>query len=126
VRPPREVIDVEELPRTAHAHELVGADHGDVPFSLIVVKAGPGIGPGRHRHPYAEVFVVEAGEATFEVGDETFAAHAGQIVVGPPGVPHGFVNGGTGELRLLAIHGAARFDTEWLSGRDEDWASRDR
>ena len=69
-----------------------------------------------HRHPYAEVFVVESGEATFQLGDERIVVHAGQIVVGPPNVPHGFTNSGRDVLRLSAIHGAARFDTKWLSG----------
>jgi hypothetical protein len=31
---------------------------------------------------------------------------------------------GAGELRLTAIHGAGRFDTEWLSGQDPIWASK--
>jgi hypothetical protein len=47
-------------------------------------------------------------------------------VVGPSDVPHGFVNSGTGELRLLAIHGASRFSTEWLGEADLDWASPPR
>jgi mannose-6-phosphate isomerase-like protein (cupin superfamily) len=49
---------------------------------------------------------------------------AGHLVVGPPGVPHGFVNTGTGDVRLVAIHGAGRFITEWLKGRDPVWASQ--
>ena len=41
----------------------------------------------------------------------------------PPGEPHGFTNTGPGELRLTAIHGAGRFDTEWLAGPDPVWTS---
>lgn len=40
----------------------MGAEHGDVPFSLILVHSRPGVGPKLHRHPYAEVFVVESGQ----------------------------------------------------------------
>ena len=40
------VIQIEDLPRTAHAHELVGADYG-LPVSLILVQAPPGSGPRR-------------------------------------------------------------------------------
>ena len=29
-----------------------------------------------------------------------------------------------GELRLTAIHGASRFDTEWLEGADPVWTSK--
>jgi quercetin dioxygenase-like cupin family protein len=71
------VIRTSDLPRTEHAHEFVGADHQDVPFSIILVEAPPGAGPGRHRHPYAEVFVVESGEATFELGDDHMVVRCG-------------------------------------------------
>jgi quercetin dioxygenase-like cupin family protein len=118
------VIRTNDLPRTEHSHEFVGADHQDVPFSIILVNAPPGAGPGRHRHPYAEVFVVESGEATFELGDDHMVVHRGEIVVGPPNILHGFTNTGTQRLRLTSIHGAAEFDTEWLADADPAWVSK--
>jgi quercetin dioxygenase-like cupin family protein len=118
------VIPLDELEPTEHSHEFVGAEHGGVPFSVILVHSQPGVGPKLHRHPYAEVFIVEAGRATFQLGDETLLVEAGHVVVGPPDVPHGFTNAGPGELRLVAIHGAPRFDTEWLAGDDPVWTSR--
>lgn len=120
------VVPFTELEPTAHSHELVGAEHGDVPFSVILVHSQPGVGPKVHRHPYAEVFIVESGEATFRLGDETLVVPEGNVVIGPPDVPHGFTNTGTGELRLVAIHGASRFVTEWLEGDDTTWASKAR
>lgn len=65
------VVPLDELQHSAHSHEFVGAEHGDVPFSIILVHSGPGVGPKLHQHPYAEVFVVEAGQATFRIGDRT-------------------------------------------------------
>ena len=118
------VIGTNDLPRTEHAREFVGADHEDVSFSIILVDAPPGAGPGRHRHPYAEVFVVESGEATFELGDDHMVVHGGEIVVGPPNILHGFTNTGTGPLRLTSIHGSAEFDTEWLADPDAAWVSK--
>ena len=102
------IVDLDALPHEQHSHEFVGADHGDVPFSIILVHSQPGVGPKLHRHPYAEVFLVPAGH----------------VVVSPPGEAHGFVNSGSGELRLIAIHGAGRFDTEWLAGPDPVWSSK--
>ena len=125
-RPHPAVIPFDELEPTEHSHELVGAEHGEVPFSVILVHSRPGVGPKLHRHPYPEVFIVESGQATFQLGDESVVVEGGHVVVGPPDVPHGFVNSGTGELRLTAIHGAGRFDTEWLAGPDEAWTSRPR
>lgn len=48
----------------------------------------------------------------------------GHVVVAPAGATHGFGNTGTGELRLVAIHGAPEFETEWLGSRDPAWTSR--
>jgi mannose-6-phosphate isomerase-like protein (cupin superfamily) len=118
------VIPIGELDPTKHSHEFVGADHGDVPFSVILVHTGPGGGPAVHRHPYAEVFVVEAGEATFTLGDRQVVVPGGHVVVGPPDMPHGFTNTGTDELRLTAIHGNPRFITEWLEAHDGTWVSK--
>ena len=122
----RAIIALDDLEHTRHAHEFVGADHGDVPFSLILVHSRPGVGPKLHRHPYPEVFVIESGQATFRIGETTAVVEAGHVVVSSPGEAHGFVNSGTGELRLVAIHGAGRFDTEWLEGVDEAWTSKRR
>lgn len=118
------ILSLDELPHEPHSHEFVGADHGDVPFSIILVHSQPGVGPKLHRHPYAEVFVVESGEGTFQIGEEQLVVPAGHIVVSPPGEAHGFVNSGPGELRLISIHAASRFDTEWLAGPDPVWSSK--
>ena len=117
------VIPLTDLDPSPHSHEFIGAEHGDVPFSIILVHSEPGVGPKVHRHPYAEVFIVESGEATFRLGHETMVVGEGHVVVGPPDVPHGFTNSGSGELRLVAIHGASRFATEWLEGTDRTWMS---
>jgi mannose-6-phosphate isomerase-like protein (cupin superfamily) len=118
------IVAFDDLEHGEHSHEFVGAEHGDVPFCVILVHSRPGAGPKLHRHPYAEVFIVESGQATFRIGVDTVVVDGGNVVVSPPGEAHGFVNSGAGELRLTAIHGAGRFDTEWLAGQDPAWTSR--
>jgi quercetin dioxygenase-like cupin family protein len=108
------VIGLDELPATATARELVGADHGGAGVCLIFLDAPPGHGPSLHRHPYEEIFVVQEGEATFTADGEERVVRAGEIVIVPAGVAHGFVNSGDGPLRQLDIHVSPRFDTEWL------------
>jgi mannose-6-phosphate isomerase-like protein (cupin superfamily) len=120
------IIPLDDLDHTEHSHEFVGAEHADVPFSIILVHSAPGVGPRLHRHPYAEVFVVETGEATFQIGAETAVVTGGHVVVSPPGEAHGFTNSGEDELRLTSIHGAGRFDTQWLAGPDPAWTSKPR
>jgi quercetin dioxygenase-like cupin family protein len=125
-RLPGLVIPFDELDHGSEAHDFVGEEHGNVPFSVIFVHTKPGGGPAVHRHPYPEVFIVEAGEATFQLGDERALVSAGNVVVGPSDVPHGFTNSGAGELRLVAIHGYPRFITEWLAKHDGTWVSKPR
>lgn len=117
------IVAFDDLEHSDQSHEFVGADHGDIPFSVILVHAPPGAGPRLHRHPYAEVFIVESGQATFRIGNSTKVVEGGHVVFSPPGEAHGFTNTGAGELRLTAIHGADLFDTEWLDGPDPTWTS---
>ena len=108
------VINLDDLPYSGLSHELEGYLHGGVPVCLIFFDGPPGNGPRLHRHPYAEVFIVLEGQATFTVGEETIEATGGQVLIAPAGVPHRFVNSGGGPLRQLDIHASDRFVTEWL------------
>ena len=123
-RPGGHIVRFDDLDHSEHSHEFVGAEHGEVPFCVILVHSRPGVGPKLHRHPYSEVFIVQSGQATFQIGEKTVVVDGGHVVVSPPGEAHGFTNTGPGELRLTAIHGAGRFDTEWLAGPDPTWTSR--
>jgi mannose-6-phosphate isomerase-like protein (cupin superfamily) len=95
---------------------------------LIFVDNPPGSGPRLHRHPYAEIFIVQEGESTFTVGGQTMLITAGQIAIALPGQPHAFINSGKGRLRQLDIHCNRQFITEWLedeSGKPISPASPD-
>ena len=107
------LIDMGGLAAGGNAHEFQGYHHG-AGFSFIVVDAPPGGGPRLHRHPYEEVFLVQEGNATFTAGEEVIEASVGQVVVVPAGVPHRFVNSGSGRLRQVDIHASDRFVTDWL------------
>jgi mannose-6-phosphate isomerase-like protein (cupin superfamily) len=102
------VIGKDELPYSTIAHKFEGHHYGDVNVSFFLVDSPPGDGAVLHTHPYEEVFVTLEGEATFTVGDDTIEVSAGQIVVAPAGVPHKFVNSGTGPLRQVDIHPSGR------------------
>lgn len=108
------VINLGDLPFTGSSHELEGYLHEEIPASLIFFDGGPGSGPTLHRHPYPEIFIVQEGTAMFTVGAATMAATAGQILIAPAGVPHKFINTGSGPLRQIDIHLNDRFETEWL------------
>jgi mannose-6-phosphate isomerase-like protein (cupin superfamily) len=108
------VIDQDRLAADGKTREFEGDDHGGAGVSFILVDAAPGGGPSLHKHPYAEVFVVHEGRATFFVDDEEHEITAGQVVVVPAGKALGFVNSGDGPLRQVDIHASPHFITEWL------------
>ncbi|MGO4173350.1 cupin domain-containing protein [Bosea sp. TAF32] len=88
--------------------------------SFFLIDNEPGQGPGLHVHPYSETWVIRSGEAEFTLGTEKLRAGAGTIVVGPAGVPHKFVNIGTGRLELVCIHANEAIVQEWI---DDDAAA---
>src|SRR6185437_12796193 len=62
------VIDVEQLRTSATTHLMEGHAYG-AGVSFFLIEYPPGRGNSLHRHPYAEVFIVQEGEALFTVGD---------------------------------------------------------
>jgi quercetin dioxygenase-like cupin family protein len=104
------MIEVSDLPGNLIGR-FEGRDHGSsVSFFIGTFRAGTG--PGLHRHPYDETFIVEAGSATFTIGDETVELSAGQIAVVPAGTPHKFVSGEG--FRLISITPADHMTQEDL------------
>jgi quercetin dioxygenase-like cupin family protein len=107
------VTRIESLPDSGNSYRFDGAAH-DSPVSFFLLHTQPGEGPGLHRHPYAETFIVQEGQATFTVGAETIEARAGDVVVAPADVPHAFVNSGPAVLRSVNIHPVSEMETVWL------------
>lgn len=86
--------------RGTHLGETIGG-----PVTVLAYgNDAPGQGPGLHVHPYDELFVILAGRARFFIGDEVIEAGAGEVVLGPAGVPHRFENIGSGRLQTIDIH----------------------
>jgi mannose-6-phosphate isomerase-like protein (cupin superfamily) len=108
------IVNREQLSRDGNTYELQGYQFSDTKISLILVDALPGEGPKLHMHPYEEVFVIQEGCATYTIGSTTHEAKAGQIAIVPAGVPHKFVNSGSGRLVQVDIHHSPRFITQWL------------
>ena len=88
----------------------------------MIVKFGTGIavherevgGPKLHHHLYDETFIILEGRVLVRVREEKIEGGPGDIVIGPPGIPHGFTNLGPGQARLVCIHGAPAMRTEFI------------
>lgn len=112
------IVAQSELPAGTFSRELEGGSLG-VPASVIFVDAAPGEGPSLHLHPYAELFFVLEGEATFTDGDHEHVVGAGSLVVVAAGQPHAFANPGPARLRQIDVHLNGRFDTRWLADSND-------
>ncbi len=72
-------------------------------LTIIDVTNPPGFEAPLHvHHRDDEGFWILEGEVTFEVGDQTIEASAGDYVFGPRGIPHRFTVGDRG-CRMLFI-----------------------
>jgi mannose-6-phosphate isomerase-like protein (cupin superfamily) len=107
------IVNTTDLPGST-SRQFEGYTYGDVNVSFFVSATPLGRGPSLHTHPYAEVFVVQAGSLTFVVGEQTIDATAGQIVIVPAGVPHKFTNTNMTVAQHIDIHTNARMETTWL------------
>jgi pimeloyl-ACP methyl ester carboxylesterase/mannose-6-phosphate isomerase-like protein (cupin superfamily) len=111
----------QEVPASARV-SVVPADAGEIaldgPIRLRILEDGTttahrlGVaeitiaprtpGPPQHRHGrHDEGFYVAAGTASFTVGEETYKASAGALVMIPPGAPHTFANTSDEPVTLL-------------------------
>jgi mannose-6-phosphate isomerase-like protein (cupin superfamily) len=97
----------------AAAYEILGRDHGAA-VTLILEEMPEGRGPRLHSHPYGETWTVIAGHGLFTAGDDTVEAGAGDVVYVSAGTPHKFLSLGPEPLRLVCIHQAPQFHTDWL------------
>ncbi|MGX5697519.1 cupin domain-containing protein [Agromyces soli] len=73
-------------------------------ISYFFVDNLPGEGADLHWHPYPETWLVLDGVARATIDGEEYVLHGGDTATVPPNTWHGFVNAGTGRLKLIGIH----------------------
>jgi mannose-6-phosphate isomerase-like protein (cupin superfamily) len=76
--------------------------------SFFLVNNEPGAGPGLHKHPYSETWIVRAGKALFSADGQDIEAGPGDILVVGAEIPHKFKNIGSERLEIICIHSAPR------------------
>lgn len=99
---------------------FVSAATGAHQLTMFEQWCDPGRGAPRHIHAVEEVLRVLAGTATIEVDGVEQNVEAGESVIIPAGVPHGFVNTATSVLHTLAVLASPIFEVHYLeTGRDD-------
>lgn len=72
-------------------------------LSIVEIIEPPGAaGPLHVHHREEETFWILDGDVTFEIGDAVLHARAGDVVVGPRGIPHRYTVGDAG-CRMLFL-----------------------
>jgi mannose-6-phosphate isomerase-like protein (cupin superfamily) len=100
-------------PEPGRAFQFQGIDHGGADMAFFVNRTPPGRGPSVHKHAYHEAFVLLEGRMEVVLGDESFEAAGGEMVLVPPDTWHGFTNVGDEPLLMVSIHPVAEMATEW-------------
>ena len=108
------LLHQEDLPFVGMSHQFIGAEQGNVGISIYFVRAEPGRGPRRHRHPYDKVLLVREGRARWTVDGREIEVGSGEILVVKAGEIHTFVSIGDVPLVQSDIHLAPRFEQENL------------
>ncbi|MEO5985915.1 MAG: cupin domain-containing protein [Candidatus Limnocylindria bacterium] len=106
-----ELLDIEVTRAGGGVRYLEGERYG-LTTSAYHSQVPVGAGPPPHRHPYAEYFVLHDGRGRYQVGDETFDAVAGDVVIVPANAWHSFTSSGDEPLHQTAIHEAPRHAME--------------
>jgi quercetin dioxygenase-like cupin family protein len=79
-------------------------------MTILEITEAPGAeGPLHVHHREDEGFWILEGDVTFEVGDTTIEAHAGDYVFGPRDIPHRYTVGDAG-CRMLFIFTPGGFE----------------
>jgi mannose-6-phosphate isomerase-like protein (cupin superfamily) len=117
----KSLVSMAELPPLQGPHGpfpgrflLEGSQFGLSHLTLVMGETAPGESIPLHRHTYEELFIVHGGRGTYTVGDATFEAGPGEVVLIPAGVPHKFVNHGAETLYHTAVHSTGIFVMEVL------------
>ena len=92
---------------------VVDGEKGSTQISVSEVLMEAGSAPPLHAHPTEETILIAEGELEAYVGDETRMVTAGQFVLAPPGVKHGFSNKSGKPALIYGIHPTPAVQTEW-------------
>lgn len=99
---------------------FVSAATGASQLTVFEQWCAPGHGAPDHIHAVEEVLRVLAGVTSIWVDGERQTVVAGESVIIPAGVCHGFENTGSDTLHTLAILAAPIFEVRYTeSGRDD-------
>lgn len=109
------IVDIRESPAEhwrvgVETRMLVSAETGAAGLCIFEQWVAPGAGAPAHSHPVEEVLTVRQGEAEMWIGETQVAVTAGQSLLIPAHLKHGFRNSGSGTLHVHAVLASPIFE----------------
>lgn len=103
-------VNEEELSPGTRRWAIVDGTKGADSLSVGDLTLDAGSKVPTHIHPTEEAMVILEGELEAVLGDEVVPVKAGQTVLAPAGVKHGFINKSGARARLMAIFPTATIE----------------
>lgn len=102
------VKDVDPKSRFAgvFSRPLINPDLGAGAVTVSELTIQPGAALPGHTHVVEEAFFVVQGVGEAMAGGEVEPIGPGTAILAPAGIPHGFVNKGTEDLRIVCMYPA--------------------
>ena len=96
-------VAMNEIAPGVERWELVNGELGTESLTVADLTIAPGSRAPTHTHPTEEAMLIVGGELEAVLGDEVITVGAGETVLAPAGVKHGFVNRSGSDARVLGI-----------------------
>ena len=93
---------------------IMGPDERTGAVTMGELDFAPGALLPRHTHLVEEAFRIHEGEGVALVGDREIGIKAGDAVLAPAGMPHGFRNDSSGQLKMTFFYPAINVSTEFV------------
>lgn len=93
--------------------ERVNKERGAQRMTMGELVYTPGSSLGPHTHPNEEAMLITEGTLEAALGDETCTVTAGDTVLAPAGVKHGFANRTTEDARMVWVHPVSEIVMQW-------------
>ncbi len=93
---------------------IMGSDEGTGAVTMGELDFAPGALLPRHTHLVEEAFRIHEGEGVALVGDREISIKAGDAVLAPAGIPHGFRNDSSRQLKMTFFYPAINVAAEFV------------
>ena len=107
-------VERKERPPGMLRWERVGKKHGAANLAMGELEFVPGGHLAPHTHPNEEAMLITDGSLEAILGDETYTLNAGDTLLAPADVRHGFVNRSSKSARMVWVHPVAEIVMEWV------------